>query len=201
MAILTTTVTRTFTRTKKEKTVSNVTASILSQMQANANASPNPMPGLSTPTFSNINIVGSPQFTPLEYTAWQESPGSPAAPDTVSTDQNPCLDSNGQPQHANGPWHLTSSTTTDGTPVWTAGGGGTANVTYTYDATWTYTAPAGSTSAVTSILLALYGTQNPAGTYNAVGVQSSKDVPVDETQTPQTKVEVYTSFAGGITCY
>jgi len=26
-------------------------------------------------------------------------------------------------------------------------------------------------------------------------------VPVDETQTPQTKVEVYTSFAGGITCY
>lgn len=201
MAILTTTVTRTFTRTKKEKTVSNVTASILSQMQANANANPNPIPGLSAPTYSNINIVGSPQFTPLEYTDWQESAGSPAAPDTVSDGANPCLDGYGNQQHANGPWHLTSSTTTDGTPVWTAGGGGTANVTYTYDATWTYTPPAGSTSAATSILLGLLGAEDPAGTYNAVGVQSSKDVPVDETQTPQTKVEVYTSFAGGITCY
>ena len=189
MAILTTTVTRTFTRTKKERTVSNAAASILSNLQANSSSQNLAFGTISAPSYSNLNIVGSPQFTPLEYTDWQESVGSPAAPDTVSTDQNPCLDSNGQPQHANGPWHLTSSTTTDGTPVWTAGGGGTANVTYTYDATWSLTPP-------------LPSPPGPAGgIYNHVGVQGSTGVPVDETQTPQTKVEVYTSFAGGITCY
>lgn len=189
MAILTTTVSRTFTRTKKERSVSNAAGSILSQMQANTTPQNLSWGTISSISYSNINIVGSPQFTPLEYTDWQESPGSPAPPDTVSNDKTPCLDQYGNEQHANGPWHLTSSTTTDGTPVFTAGGGGTANVTYTYDATWSVSPPIPSPPG-------------PAGgVYNAVGIQGNKDVPVDETQTPQTKVEVYTSYAGGITCY
>lgn len=189
MAILTTTVSRTFTRTKKERTVSGAAASLLSNLQANSSSQNVGYGTISAPTYSNVNIVGSPQFTPLEYTDWEESPGSPADPDTVSDDKNPCLDKAGNEQHAGGPWHLTSSTTTDGTPNWTAGGGGTASVTYTYDSSWTLTPP-------------LPSPPGPAGgIYNHVGVQATGGVPVDETQTPQTKVDVYTSYAGGVTCY
>lgn len=188
MAILTTTVERTFTRTKKERSCTASASTILANLQAlpGANNSTTLADGrvISPITFSNVNIVSAPQFQPLEFTQWQESPGSPAPQQTTPQ----CLDQYGAQQHAGAPWHRQSSVVTDGTPgSWTAGAGGTTSVSYTYDATWTCTPPLPTGPA--------------GGVYNAVGVQSSQNVPIDERETTQTKVEVFAAYAGGIICY
>ena len=168
MAQLTSEQTNGFVRTKTQNSISNITL--------NVNTNSIVPQGAQNVQVSNVNIVSQPSYPSALFGPWSTTMG------TITTTPV-CLDQFGNQKHAQGSWHEVPYSSSDTTnSVFTAGGGGTANVIFTYDVSWTDPAA-------------------PGITYSSVGIQETESVSVDQEVTTQQKTKTFRCYQGGVTCY